>query len=237
MALHRDASRLVRGRARALPAAAVGSHSICCEPTRAQPVPGNSNPAATSGISRGSAPVTRSTPQSPRPGTVAGFHNRVQTNAAARCPLHGAGSRGRARDSPSIPDRTAGRAPRLSIYPPAQCPSSFDSYTTAASGTSLPWLNRPSEFDSARSLSTRKEPAGDERHTQSARRPDENSRVASFLYGLRLPPGSPVVGRLERCAGALEAAGRAAREHAERVLRAAAASDRSDASHQPGRAR
>ena len=57
-----------------------------------------------------------------------------------------------------------------------------------------------------------------------------------FLYGLRLPAGSPVVGRMERCAGALEAAGRAAREHAERVLRAAAASGRSDASHQPGRA-
>ena len=57
-----------------------------------------------------------------------------------------------------------------------------------------------------------------------------------FLYGLRLPAGSQVVGRFERCAGALEAAGRAAREHAERVLRGAAASGRSDASHQPGRA-
>jgi len=50
-----------------------------------------------------------------------------------------------------------------------------------------------------------------------------------FLYGLRLPAGSPVVGRLERCAGALEAAGRAAREHAGWVLGAAAASDRSHA--------
>jgi predicted patatin/cPLA2 family phospholipase len=39
-----------------------------------------------------------------------------------------------------------------------------------------------------------------------------------FLYGLRLPAGSPVVGRLERRAARLEAAGRAAREHAERVL-------------------
>ena len=57
-----------------------------------------------------------------------------------------------------------------------------------------------------------------------------------FLYGLRLPAGSPVVGRLERCAGALEAAGRAAREHAERVLGAATANGRSDASHQPGTA-
>ena len=57
-----------------------------------------------------------------------------------------------------------------------------------------------------------------------------------FLYGLRLPAGSPVVGRFERCAGALEAAGRAAREHAERVLRGAAASGRADASHAPGRA-
>ena len=50
-----------------------------------------------------------------------------------------------------------------------------------------------------------------------------------FLYGLRLPAGSQVVGRFERCAGALEAAGRAAREHAERVLRTAAASGRADA--------
>ena len=57
-----------------------------------------------------------------------------------------------------------------------------------------------------------------------------------FLYGLRLPAGSQVVGRFERCAGALEAAGRAAREHAERVLRGAAASGRPDASHQPRRA-
>ena len=57
-----------------------------------------------------------------------------------------------------------------------------------------------------------------------------------FLYGLRLPAGSQVVGRFERCAGALEAVGRAAREHAERVLRGAAASGRADASHAPGRA-
>ena len=55
-----------------------------------------------------------------------------------------------------------------------------------------------------------------------------------FLYGLRLPAGSPVVGRFERCAGALEAAGRAAREHAERVLRGAAASGGPDARTNPG---
>ena len=47
-----------------------------------------------------------------------------------------------------------------------------------------------------------------------------------FLYGLRLPAGSQVVGRFERSAGALEAAGQAAREHAQRVLSAAGASGR-----------
>ena len=55
-----------------------------------------------------------------------------------------------------------------------------------------------------------------------------------FLYGLRLPAGSQVVGRFERSAEALEAAGRAAREHADRVLRAAGASGPTDASHQAG---
>ena len=58
-----------------------------------------------------------------------------------------------------------------------------------------------------------------------------------FFYGLRLPAGSQVVGRFERCAGALEAAGRAAREHAERVLHGAAASGRTDASHSRGGAK
>jgi predicted patatin/cPLA2 family phospholipase len=54
-----------------------------------------------------------------------------------------------------------------------------------------------------------------------------------FLYGLRLPAGSQVVGRFERCAGALEAAGQAAREHAQRVLRAAGASHGEDGPHPP----
>ena len=52
-----------------------------------------------------------------------------------------------------------------------------------------------------------------------------------FLYGLRLPAGSQVVGRFERSPDALEAAGRAAREHADSVLRAAGASGRTDALH------
>jgi predicted patatin/cPLA2 family phospholipase len=58
-----------------------------------------------------------------------------------------------------------------------------------------------------------------------------------FLYGLRLPAGSLVVGRFERYARALEVAGRAAREHAERVLGGAAASGRTDASHPRGGAK
>ena len=57
-----------------------------------------------------------------------------------------------------------------------------------------------------------------------------------FLYALRLPVGSPVIGRFERCAQALEVAGRAAREHAKGLLRAAAASGRTDASHPRGSA-
>ena len=56
-----------------------------------------------------------------------------------------------------------------------------------------------------------------------------------FLYGLRLPASGPVVGRFERCARALEAAGRAAREHAEQVLRAAAANGRAGALAPPER--
>jgi len=53
---------------------------------------------------------------------------------------------------------------------------------------------------------------------------DAPQRDGPFLYGLRLPAGTQVVGRFERSAGALEAAGQAAREHAQRVLRGAAAS-------------
>jgi predicted patatin/cPLA2 family phospholipase len=42
-----------------------------------------------------------------------------------------------------------------------------------------------------------------------------------FVYGLRMPEGSPVVDRLERRAAVLEAAGSAAQEHAGNVLGAA----------------
>ncbi len=49
-------------------------------------------------------------------------------------PNQWAGSRGVARDCPSIPDRAPCRAHRLSIYPPAPCPSSFDSYSLRMTG-------------------------------------------------------------------------------------------------------
>jgi len=50
---------------------------------------------------------------------------------------------------------------------------------------------------------------------------DEPQADGPFLFGLRLPEGTEPVGRLERRAERLQAAGDAAGEHAERVLRAA----------------
>jgi predicted patatin/cPLA2 family phospholipase len=55
---------------------------------------------------------------------------------------------------------------------------------------------------------------------QATREPGEEP---PFVCALRLPEGGPVVGRLERRAAPLEAAGQAAFDHAERVLREALA--------------
>ncbi|MBV9466501.1 MAG: patatin-like phospholipase family protein [Solirubrobacterales bacterium] len=58
-----------------------------------------------------------------------------------------------------------------------------------------------------------------------------------FVYGLRLPASTPVISRLERRGAVLEAAGRAAWEHTERVLRAALGDHPASVAAQPPRDR
>ncbi len=76
-------------------------------------LPGNSNPPATSGISRGSGPSTRSGPQRSVARHGRGLAQQGSNECCARCPINRAGSRGVARDCPSIPDRAPRPSPQI----------------------------------------------------------------------------------------------------------------------------